>query len=151
MRVADKGDWTGNVPQAIAAFKRAIAADPDFALAWAELSIARANARFWGADQSKANLQAEEMEAKRALALAPRLPETHIAMGHVQRFVHHDFAAARDEFQQAVDLRPNDSKALGSLAIVEGWLGNEEAAIKDRKITRLNSRQSCAPRMQSSA
>src|SRR3546814_10750941 len=31
---------------------------------------------------------------------------------------------------QAVDLRPNDSKALGSLAIVEGWLGNEEAAIK---------------------
>src|SRR3546814_5967232 len=70
------------------------------------------------------------MEAKRALALAPRLPETHIAMGHVQRFVHHDFAAARDEFQQAVDLRPNDSKALGSLAIVEGWLGNEEAAIK---------------------
>src|SRR3546814_1309012 len=41
MRLADKGDWTGNVPQAIAAFKRAIAADPDFALAWAELSIAR--------------------------------------------------------------------------------------------------------------
>src|SRR3546814_6055495 len=83
----------------MAAFKRAIAADPVFALAGAELSIARANARFWGVDQSKANLQAEEMEAKRALALAPRLPETHIAMGHVQRFVHHDFAAARDEFR----------------------------------------------------
>src|SRR3546814_19303130 len=101
----------------MAAFKRAIAADPVFALAGAELSIARANARFWGVDQSKANLQAEEMEAKRALALAPRLPETHIAMGHVQRFVHHDFAAARDEFPQAVDLRPNDSTALGSLEI----------------------------------
>src|SRR3546814_15168726 len=27
MRLADKGDWTGNVPQAIAAVKRAIAAD----------------------------------------------------------------------------------------------------------------------------
>src|SRR3546814_12510392 len=95
MRLADKGDWIGNVPQAIAAFKRAIAADPDFALAWAELSIARANARFWGVDQSKANLQAEEMEAKRALALAPRLPEPHIAMGHAQRFVHHDLDRTR--------------------------------------------------------
>src|SRR3546814_9469831 len=106
--------------------KRAMAADPDFAFAWAERWLAAADGRFGGVDQSKANLQAEEMEAKRALALAPRLPVTHIAMGHVQRFVHHDFAAARDEFQQAVDLRPNDSKALGSLAIVEGWLGNEE-------------------------
>src|SRR3546814_4185590 len=100
MRISD---WSSDVCSSylIAAFKRAIAADPDFALAWAELSIARANARFWGVDQSKANLQAEEMEAKRALALAPRLPETHIAMGHVQRFVHHDFAAARDEFQRS--------------------------------------------------
>src|SRR3546814_12419959 len=85
MRLADKGDWTGNVPQAIAAFKRAIAADPDFALAWAELSIARANARFWGVDTSKAKLQAEDMEAKRALALAPRLTETPIALGPVQQ------------------------------------------------------------------
>src|SRR3546814_15836728 len=51
-------------------------------------------------------------------------------MGQVERFVQHDCSAASDEFQQAVDLRPNDSKALGSLAIVEGWLGNEEAAIK---------------------
>src|SRR3546814_11540785 len=51
-------------------------------------------------------------------------------MGQVERFVQHDCSAASDEFQQAVDLRPNESKALGSLASVEGWLGNEEAAIK---------------------
>ena len=129
MRLATKGDWAGNVPQAIAAFKRAAAEDPDFALAWAWSSIARAVARYADVDQSEANLQASEVEATRALALAPRLPEAHRAMGHVQRFVHHDFAAARDEFQRAVDLRPNDADAVGSLAIVELWLGNHDAGI----------------------
>lgn len=129
-RLASKGDWTGNVPQAIAAFKSAIAADPDFALAWAMLSIERAVARFWGVDHSEANLQAAEREAKRALALAPRLPEAHMAMGHVQRFLYQDLAASRKEFQMAVDLRPNDAEALASLAITDLNLGNTDAAIK---------------------
>src|SRR3546814_3904316 len=31
IRQAIKGDWAGNGPQAIAAFKRAVAEDPDFA------------------------------------------------------------------------------------------------------------------------
>jgi TolB-like protein/Tfp pilus assembly protein PilF len=130
MRQAENGDWTGNVPQAIAAFRRATAEDPDFALAWAWASIARAHARYWGVDQTTANLQAEEVEAKRALELAPLLPEAHRAMGHVQRFVHHDFAAAREEFQQAVDLRPNDAEALASLAVTDWNLRNLDAAIE---------------------
>src|SRR3546814_189121 len=107
MRMAiNKGDLMVNVPQAIAAFKRAVAEEPGFAQAWAELSIVRSHARFWSVDRSKANLEDAEREAIRALALAPLLPEAHMAMGHVQRFLHHDLAATRDEFQQAVDLRP---------------------------------------------
>src|SRR3546814_13364421 len=51
-------------------------------------------------------------------------------MGFVQRFLHHDFAASRDEFQQAVDLRPNDSDALLNLAVADSNLGNLDAAIK---------------------
>src|SRR3546814_8955478 len=54
----------------------------------------------------------------------------HAAMGFVQRFLHHDFAASRDEFQQAVDLRPNDSDALLNLAVADSNLGNLDAAIK---------------------
>src|SRR3546814_11801001 len=79
MRISDwssdvcSSDLAGNVPQAIAAFKRAVSEDPAFALAWAKLSSERAVARYWGVDQSEANLQAMELEAKRALELAPRL------------------------------------------------------------------------------
>src|SRR3546814_5557906 len=63
-RLAFKGDFAGNVPQAIAAFKRAVSEDPDFALAWAKLSSERAVARYWGVDQREANLQAMELEAR---------------------------------------------------------------------------------------
>src|SRR5690606_7005008 len=130
VRKARKGDWAGNGPQAIAAFKRAVAEDPDFALAWARLSIARSHVYVMGVDSSEANLQAAETAAKRALALAPRLSEAHMAMGDVQRFVHDDLAAARDEMQQAVDLSPNDSDFLQHLAITDMVMGNLDAAIK---------------------
>src|SRR3546814_3766617 len=76
-----------------------------------------------------------ELEAKRALELAPRLSEAHAAMGFVQRFLHHDFAASRDEFQQAVDLRPNDSDALLNFAVADSNLGNLDAAIKAMRRT----------------
>src|SRR5690606_39745564 len=56
VRKARKGDWAGNGPQAIAAFKRAVAEDPDFALAWARLSIARSHVYVMGVDSSEANL-----------------------------------------------------------------------------------------------
>src|SRR3546814_8161252 len=47
-------------PQAIAAFKRAVAEDPDFALAWARLSTARSHVYVMGVDSGGANLQAAE-------------------------------------------------------------------------------------------
>src|SRR3546814_16737968 len=50
-------DFEGNVPQAIAAFKRTVTAKPDCALAWGELSSYRAVAGYWGVDQSEANHQ----------------------------------------------------------------------------------------------
>src|SRR3546814_12065403 len=97
-----------------------------------------------GVDSGGANLQAAETAAKRALALAPRLPEAHMAMGDVKRFVHHDLAAARDELQQAVNLSTNDSDFLQHFAITDWLLGNLDAAI-----TRLTTivRECCTDRV----
>src|SRR3546814_6914484 len=71
IRQAIKGDWAGNGPQAIAAFKRAVAEDPDFALAWARLSTARSHVYVMGVDSGGANLQAAETAAKREIGRAP--------------------------------------------------------------------------------
>ncbi|MGH8125178.1 MAG: tetratricopeptide repeat protein [Rhodanobacteraceae bacterium] len=125
---AAKGDWANYLPQAIAAAQKAVAADPKFALAWAGLSSDRTRARYWGVNRSEANLRAAEGAAKRALALALKLPEAHIAMAGVQRFLYHDIQAAHDQAQQAVDLRPNDPGALSVLAISDAHLGHFHAA-----------------------
>ncbi|MGH8191306.1 MAG: tetratricopeptide repeat protein, partial [Rhodanobacteraceae bacterium] len=48
----------------------------------------------------------------------------HTAMEGVERFLYHNIAAARDQDQQAVDLRPNDADALTDLAIEDENLGD---------------------------
>jgi serine/threonine-protein kinase len=127
---AEKGDWATAVPQAIAAYGKAVREDPGFALAWAALSGARAGAFYVGTDRSMANLKAAEAAAKRALQLDPKLPDAHEAMAGVERFLHHDLVAAHDQMQQAVDLRPNDANALANLAISAGNLGDSRTARK---------------------
>ncbi|HET9819202.1 MAG TPA: hypothetical protein VFP92_08565, partial [Rhodanobacteraceae bacterium] len=127
---AEKGDWATFVPQAIAAYEKAVREDPGFALAWAALSNARTGAFFFGTDDSRANLKAAEAAAKRALQLDPKLPDAHEAMAGVERFLHHDLVAARNQNQQAVDLRPNDPDALDALAISSSNLGDSSTARK---------------------
>ncbi|MGH8115085.1 MAG: hypothetical protein ACREPS_08555, partial [Rhodanobacteraceae bacterium] len=95
--------------------------------AWARLSSERTEARFLRADRSEANLQAANVAAKRALALDPKLPDAHLAMSDVERFLYHDIAASRDQAQQAVNLRPNDVDALAELAIEDGNYGERGA------------------------
>jgi TolB-like protein/Tfp pilus assembly protein PilF len=120
---AGKGDWTTFLPQAIAAYGKAVAGDPNFALAWAALSNARSDAYFWAGDHSKANLLAADTSARRALQLDPRLADAHIAMAGVERLLQHDLVAAHSQMQRAVELRPNDADALANLAISDANLG----------------------------
>jgi TolB-like protein/Tfp pilus assembly protein PilF len=120
---AEKGDWTTYLPQAIAAYEKAVAEDPGFALAWAALSNARIDFHYWAGDHSNANLLAADRAARRALQLDPDLADAHTAMAGVERFLHRDLVAAHDQMQQAVALRPNDADALASLAIADGNLG----------------------------
>jgi TolB-like protein/Tfp pilus assembly protein PilF len=125
---AEKGDWATFMPLAIAAYGKAVREDPGFALAWAAVSEARTGAYYVGTDRSKANLQAAEIAAKRALQLDPKLPDAHEAMAGVERFLHHDLVAARDQNQQAVDLRPNDPDALDALSVSSANLGDSRTA-----------------------
>ncbi len=127
---SSKGAWTTGLPQAIAAYEKAVAEDPAFALAWAGLSAARTYSYYFGVDRSADNLRAAEDSAKRALTLAPDLAEAHIAMAQVDRFNHHDFKAARDEAQRALQLRPNNADAYLKLSWMESHLGHFDAAAR---------------------
>jgi TolB-like protein/Flp pilus assembly protein TadD/tRNA A-37 threonylcarbamoyl transferase component Bud32 len=109
----------------IKSYQQAVKLDPDFALAWARLSIALGHN---GWDPSPAQLAAVKDAADHALTLDPDLPETHLAVGYY-RYGQQDYTGALAEFQQAEQGLPNNAEVIESIALAHRRLGNWEEAI----------------------
>jgi tetratricopeptide (TPR) repeat protein len=114
--------------KAIALFQRALAIDPDFALAWAGLSqVHQAQAGYGFAPIDQGYERGREA-AERALRLAPDLAEGHIALGTVLEGHDWNFAAAEASFRRALELAPGDANALRAAAQLERILGRPKEA-----------------------
>ncbi len=126
-------------------YEGAIAADPDFALAYAQLSYLKSTIYWFGIDPSPPVIAAARAAAVRALALQPELPEAHLAMGYVHYWGQRDYAAALAEFGAARKSLPNDANVLKAMARVHRRQGNllqaipefEQATILDPRDTDL--------------
>ncbi len=109
--------------------ERAVAQDPDFALAHAMLSYVCANKHF-EFDPSHASLEKAEFHAHRALELDPDLPEAHLAYAYIlwgpSRNFQHLQAIA--ELQRALTLQPNLPHAHNRLASILAHIGLLEDA-----------------------
>lgn len=121
------GTLRPNFEAAIALFERAVALDPDFAVARAALSIAH-SAMTWPDygryDRSVERLATSAEEARRALDLQPNLAEAHMAMGYVHYWGSYDLHRGLAEFDVAQRLRPKDVEILEARAFVHRRLGN---------------------------
>ena len=129
----------GNNEAAIKLFQEAIAADPSFAAAYAELARAYSiKARLFapGADKKKLNEEAE-VDVEKALALDPNLAEGYFARGLIlwtpyNRFPHEQ---AVHSYKRAIELNPNFDEAHHQLGYVylhiglldQGWQELETA------------------------
>jgi len=104
--------------------------DPSFAQAWAYLSCAQSE-RYWveALDASPARLAAAKDALDHALALAPDLPETHLALGYYRYYGRRDFTGALAEFRQAEQDLPNDFDVTFAIATIERRVGHWEEAI----------------------
>jgi DNA-binding SARP family transcriptional activator len=105
-------------------FLQAVALDSTYGLAYSGLAVTYL--RLTMADRSgfsARELQARaEVAAARGVALDDSVAETHVALGWV-RMRAHDFAAAEDEFRQAIALDPTDASVhdyLAGLYLVTG-------------------------------
>jgi serine/threonine protein kinase/Flp pilus assembly protein TadD len=128
-----------NNDAAIKLFQQAIAADPNFAAAYAELARAYSiKARLFtpGPEKSKLNEDAE-VAVEKALAIDPNLAEGHFARGLIlwtpyKRFPHEQ---AIHSYQRAIELSPNFDEAHHQLGYVylhiglldKGWQELERA------------------------
>jgi serine/threonine-protein kinase len=108
-----------NIRAAANLYELALAADPNFAVAAARLSTLHSRMYWYSFDRSAARLEQARIAADSATALAPDLPETHIAHGEYHYRGYLDFERAIEEFEQANAARPNDSEILFNIALVE--------------------------------
>ena len=116
-----------NNESAIKLLQQAIAADPNFAPAYAELARAcNIKAFYYASDAEKKKLNVEaEVAVEKALTLNPDLPEGHFARGlilwtHANRFPHEQ---AIQSYKRALALSPNLDEAHHQLGVVYFHLG----------------------------
>jgi serine/threonine protein kinase/Flp pilus assembly protein TadD len=95
-------------------FEKALQFDPDYAPALAGLSWVEAQI-YRNVDANPSHLQRAEQFAQRALTLAPRLAETHLALGTVDADKY-DYAGAAREFAIATSTNPDDAYAWDLLS-----------------------------------
>lgn len=116
-----------NNETAIKLFQQAIASDPNFAAAYAQLARAYSiKARLFapGAEKNKLNEDAE-VAVEKALAIDPNLAEGHFAQGLIlwtpyKRFPHEQAIHA---YQRAIELNPNFDEAHHQLGYVYLHIG----------------------------
>jgi TolB-like protein/class 3 adenylate cyclase/Tfp pilus assembly protein PilF len=116
--------------QAAPLYAEAARLDPQFALAWARLSIARSQLYFNGIDPQTNTGAAVKEAADRAIALQPELGEASLAQGVYRYRVLRDFQGALQSYEEAFKRLPNSPFVLEQMAHLERRLGQLDAAQK---------------------
>jgi TolB-like protein/Flp pilus assembly protein TadD len=123
--VQSRRDDAKDIPLVIAAYTEALRLDPKFALALAGRSIAfSAYAGIVATGTAvRENFEKAESDARGAIALAPALPQAHLALGTVFENGSLDFAQAHEEYERAAALASGNAGVLrfsGSFAALMG-------------------------------
>ncbi len=118
----------GNLKLAVAAFDRAIARDPSYSAAHAGRAFALALSEIWDPWLPTPELVAQgRASAARALKLDPENVEAMIARGYLA-MKHWDIAGAREDFEHAYALAPENVDVLNFYGDYQKLVGNLRAA-----------------------
>jgi TolB-like protein/Flp pilus assembly protein TadD len=116
------------IARTIQMFERAIALDPDFALAYARLSSAHSRSIHYGFDRSEGRSQRARDLAERALELDPDLSEAHLALGLFHYSVRRDHARALLALQEARRRGGDQAEVLQAMGYVRRRQGDMAGA-----------------------
>ena len=110
-------------------FRRSRERDPDYAPAWAGLSLAYAHQAAAGFAPVADGYRRAREAAEKALALDPQLVDAHLAMGWIYNRYDWDWEAADSSFRRALELEPGNALALRRAAGQASLLGRRNEAI----------------------
>jgi TolB-like protein/Flp pilus assembly protein TadD len=114
--------------KAVGFFDQATSLDPDYALAYAELSEAWAWIGDLNSEKQKEAWAAAGRDAEKAVAIDPDLAEAHAALGWVRFFIEWKFAEGLAELRRAQQLSPWNPTANDLMARVVVYLGQFQEA-----------------------
>jgi TolB-like protein/Flp pilus assembly protein TadD len=109
--------------EAAAAYAEAVRLDPNFALAWARLSVVRGFLYYNGVDPNVNSAAAVKETADRAMTLAPELGEAWLAQGTYRSRVLNDPTAALQAYHEGEKYLPNSARLYEYMAYAERHLG----------------------------
>jgi serine/threonine protein kinase/Tfp pilus assembly protein PilF len=113
------GDW----PRAEQAYADAIKLDPNYALAWAKLSVAMPK-------KTRADLDKALQAVRRSLSIDPNLAYAHYQFGWILMFCEWNWAGAKSELDRAIELDPSNLSALVLLDLLtQGMFGRFDSKI----------------------
>jgi TolB-like protein/class 3 adenylate cyclase/Tfp pilus assembly protein PilF len=111
-------------------YAEAVRLDPQFALAWARLAVARSQLYFNGVDPETNSGAVVKEAADRAISLQPELGEAWLAQGVYRYRVLRDFKGALRSYEEALRRLPNSAFVLEQMAHLERRLGQFDVAQK---------------------
>jgi TolB-like protein/Flp pilus assembly protein TadD len=121
----------GQVDLALAAYRRAVALDPGFALAWGELARLTFLSDWSGLDASGALREEGRQALEKAMALAPGLPQVEMARAVYLYYIARDFSAAYAVIGPLQSRLPNDIDVWAYSGFLARRLGFWEEAKAD--------------------
>ncbi|MDQ5858023.1 MAG: protein kinase [Acidobacteriota bacterium] len=131
--------------KALGFYEQAVALDPGFAQAWAQVS--KANSGLYILSGATPELaERARQAAEKAVALAPDRPDGYLARGTYQRVVVGDSNRALEEYAKGQRITPANADLLGGIASAELSLGRWQAAVEHlRQAERLDPRSVNSP------
>ena len=96
----------------------AVARDPEFGRAWAELARAHAGNVHFGWDRSTARIERARRAVDRSQELDPESVWTHVAEGYLAYWGLRDYDDATRAFRRAQALRPDDPETMEAIGYV---------------------------------
>jgi TolB-like protein/Tfp pilus assembly protein PilF len=112
--------------------RQAVALDPNFAEAWAELAV-KESRRYFFPERTEAQKERARVAAETAVRLAPELPDAQGAMGLYYYYCLQDYDQALAQLERARAAAPHDGRIIEAMALVKRRQGKLDEAIALQK------------------
>lgn len=120
--------------------QRALQLDPGFAVAWAQLAQVQM-ALYWHVEIRPEWRDAARESIDRGRAIAPDLPEFHIAEGYYHYWGFRDYVRALESLAPALEAYPNNAELLKLQAFIQRRMGDFDASLEGlRRVLELEPR-----------